>query len=445
MKFLNKIENDTFDVQEGHRHDGHTSSLIKGIDTKVVSDIDLNSFKLMSTVNYRLSSMKYVNGIFFIFTWIGDLLMTYDLVNVKKVKIPNNYDINDVDYGDGKYIFVSGDKKALITYDLKEFTVVDTPQAGLYIKYVFGKWVASSLSYVMYSLDGLTWSMANITGVSQYGIGDLCYENDKLLLGYNSASYYYQSTDGINWTKVTANITSGGAFKTFCYGGGVYLTVTVSNKINRSADLKNWEVISVNFVDTPNSVVYYRGTFYLTTNSHSIYKSDDLGKTWTLVTNAYGSDTLNIAGVIDGELVLYDKTYTNKTGPIYSTRPTKKTLDQFVREKVDDTGWINISLAGSVVAYNQDSIPQIRRMGSQVFIRGAVKGITAIGTTIAYLPIGFRPSGYHPFTCPGTEKRQNRFQIRPSDGRLQFENATSDATSFATSNWYPINTTYLAD
>lgn len=60
-----------------------------------------------------------------------------------------------------------------------------------------------------------------------------------------------------------------------------------------------------------------------------------------------------------------------------------------------DTGWLDLTLVSTVVAYGTTQKPQYRRIGKQVFVRGvylgAGTGIT-VGTTIATLPEGFRPS-----------------------------------------------------
>lgn len=55
--------------------------------------------------------------------------------------------------------------------------------------------------------------------------------------------------------------------------------------------------------------------------------------------------------------------------------------------------WIDLPLGTNISAYSSGQKPQYRRVGNEVFVRGVYLGSgIAVGTTIATLPTGYRPS-----------------------------------------------------
>lgn len=66
-------------------------------------------------------------------------------------------------------------------------------------------------------------------------------------------------------------------------------------------------------------------------------------------------------------------------------------VTELTSEVEADTGWINFTLeSGS--AFDSDSTPACRKRGDIVNLRGAVKGVTVVGTTICTLPSAMRPT-----------------------------------------------------
>ena len=62
-----------------------------------------------------------------------------------------------------------------------------------------------------------------------------------------------------------------------------------------------------------------------------------------------------------------------------------------ISEYVEDTGWVDISLNDGYSAVAEWAKPQARRIGKVVFLRGIVKGFSAINfTEFATLPEIFR-------------------------------------------------------
>lgn len=116
-------------------------------------------------------------------------------------------------------------------------------------------------------------------------------------------------------------------------------------------------------------------------------------------------------------------------------------FEKFVN--VEDTGWRKLEIINGI-AYSNEQIPQIRRIGKLVQIRGALKGITAEYTDLVKIPADCTPSTVHSFTCPGSGKRHNRFQIYYDSKVLQFNNTSIDI-ALTEDNWYPIGTSYFVD
>lgn len=126
-------------------------------------------------------------------------------------------------------------------------------------------------------------------------------------------------------------------------------------------------------------------------------------------------------------------------------------LEETVEELINaqgDTGWITLPLAAGIMAYNEANIPQYRKIGNLVVIRGTVKGITARNTVIGNLPAGFRPNKANPYvqnTSLGANNyaTQTRLTVTTT-GDVKLE-AISDNAIFGADKWFPIATMYLVN
>lgn len=125
----------------------------------------------------------------------------------------------------------------------------------------------------------------------------------------------------------------------------------------------------------------------------------------------------------------------------------EETVEELINAE-EDTGWITLSLADGITAYNEANTPQYRKIGNLVFIRGTVKGITARNTVIGTLPEGFRPTKANPYvqnTSLGTGNyaTQTRLTVTTT-GDVKLE-AISDNAVFGADKWFPIATEYLVN
>lgn len=109
-----------------------------------------------------------------------------------------------------------------------------------------------------------------------------------------------------------------------------------------------------------------------------------------------------------------------------------------------DTGWQNLTLTSGIVSYADTQVPQYRKVGSTVFIRGAVKNVLALGI-LATLPAGYRPTTTITF-IQSTSLRTGGFPMFArytinAAGEIKLE-AISDGASFGDSKWFPISTCF---
>lgn len=66
-----------------------------------------------------------------------------------------------------------------------------------------------------------------------------------------------------------------------------------------------------------------------------------------------------------------------------------------------DSGWVNLTLnSGWSMDNYAAEVPQYRKIGNIVYLRGLVNATALAGNVIATLPVGYRPAGYfNRFAC----------------------------------------------
>lgn len=158
-----------------------------------------------------------------------------------------------------------------------------------------------------------------------------------------------------------------------------------------------------------------------------------------------------ISGISDGLYVV-------KTGYSLSTSAdvTAASLSavnigglNFLLSKIEDSGWINLTLTSDFTAYNSNNAPKYRKIGNIVTLRGAVKPTDEITgssgyTIIANLPTGFRPSGDNVYVCQGSG--MNRWTLAvSSNGDIGVERyGTTAIANIPTNAWLPFAVTFFA-
>lgn len=88
-----------------------------------------------------------------------------------------------------------------------------------------------------------------------------------------------------------------------------------------------------------------------------------------------------------------------------------------------DSGWINFTLEGGATAYDNNNKPAVRKYGNRINLRGAIKGVTATGTTICTLPTAYKPAMDYYFTssaiASGTIKSTVTFLVSATNGTIK--------------------------
>lgn len=114
----------------------------------------------------------------------------------------------------------------------------------------------------------------------------------------------------------------------------------------------------------------------------------------------------------------------------------------------EDSGWVDITMSGEVQAYSSGTQPQYRKIGNVVYLRGAVKNITAANTTIGVLPTGCRPTGvaHQYIQVTSSENGSPNFSRLKvgTDGSIIVEGISTGITAtYNNTDWFPINTSFI--
>lgn len=107
-----------------------------------------------------------------------------------------------------------------------------------------------------------------------------------------------------------------------------------------------------------------------------------------------------------------------------------------------NTPWTNLTLQGGAKTYSTTTIPQYKKKGGVVYLKGAITGLTAANTIIGTLPANFRPRGTsHNYAMPTTGTQFARWAVN-TDGTIELEGVN---TTIAVGDWFPINTCFDVD
>jgi hypothetical protein len=107
----------------------------------------------------------------------------------------------------------------------------------------------------------------------------------------------------------------------------------------------------------------------------------------------------------------------------------------WLKEGGNDSGWINLTLnTGWSMDDYASEVPQYRKIGNIVYLRGLVNATTAAGNILATLPQGFRPSGYfNRFVCSLNQSDNAVVQIN-ANGQINDHQKGSKSRMFLSLN-----------
>lgn len=121
-----------------------------------------------------------------------------------------------------------------------------------------------------------------------------------------------------------------------------------------------------------------------------------------------------------------------------------QTLTNTLSTLTSDSGWINFTLEGGATAYDDNNKPAVRKYGNRTNIRGAIKGVTATGTTICTLPAAYKPAMDYYFTSSaianGTFKSTVTFLVSAANGTVKL---VAKSGTIAATDMIPIATDFI--
>lgn len=112
--------------------------------------------------------------------------------------------------------------------------------------------------------------------------------------------------------------------------------------------------------------------------------------------------------------------------------------------KFKNAPWANVTLTNGAVLYSPTTVVKYKKQAGIVYLKGSVKGLTAIATNIGTLPAGFRPvTTGHSWAAPTSGKNFARWTIG-TDGVISLENVSQTAAPTA-ADWFCVDTSFTTD
>lgn len=116
-----------------------------------------------------------------------------------------------------------------------------------------------------------------------------------------------------------------------------------------------------------------------------------------------------------------------------------------VYEMTADSGWKTLPLVSGITPNSDSVIPQYRKIGEAVYLRGGVKGIANDGTIIGTLPEGYRPTRVFHFlqnkSASGGVPMIARWKIETNGNiTMSFCEDQPEAT-----HWFGLDTSFLVN
>lgn len=213
----------------------------------------------------------------------------------------------DILYANGKYYLVSSEPaKICYSEDLVEWTEIELNSNYLKpcnLAYGNGVFVLTGASgttndtYIYTSSDGINWTPRIINTGKNYSINSnsckfinnrfvfllgIYYYNDDTGIRKSTENWFYESKNGINWTKHILNIESSENFSQMdiSYNNELYVRVGETGSIYTSPNLDTWTRRTSGVKDKLVGITYGKGQFVVTGDNGVILTSKN-GITWT--------------------------------------------------------------------------------------------------------------------------------------------------------------------
>ena len=314
--------------------------------------------------------------------------------------------VNDVAYGNGRWVAVGGDGKTSTSTDgitwSSTTTVGNTRQLEA-VAYGNGLWIAvgrsgtTSASCIYKSVDGYTWtSVFNSSSTSTYILRDVKYANGVwVAVGQQSGdSLLCTSTDGTNWTVKSAGITGFYILYGVEYGNNKWIvTSSYPGMITSTDNGSTWSAPSIaTWPSGPSSEIFYSdNTWLVATGGTSLMSSTDNGVTWIL--SAFNVSLTDVSGISKFE----DNWIIVETdGIVYTSK--------------DTFNWVQVYTRTNLTAVAVGDV-DARRVA-------IVGGSGYLGTNRLVLDFNVHPMRVNLFSDPFVEQEANK-PIAPDTGTTQ--------------------------
>jgi hypothetical protein len=149
-----------------------------------------------------------------------------------------------------------------------------------------------------------------------------------------------------------------------------------------------------------------------------------------------------VAGGNSGQLMQYYRPCAKEGASYWQRAYYSGSWGDWHEINVFDSGWIDLTLTGDVIAFNEEQKPRYRRIGKEVFITGVVKNISEFNTVIATIPVNYRPSKKIIIAVPSTATKFSRISIQTT-GVITYEQSSDNIVG--TGNWHSIACSYNVD
>lgn len=111
-----------------------------------------------------------------------------------------------------------------------------------------------------------------------------------------------------------------------------------------------------------------------------------------------GSNITLVSPVGAGQVINFVVFKSIISGDMSTVQTLIQQLNSRISSITQDSGWINFTLENGASAYDNNNKPAVRCIGDRVYLRGAFKGVTNLGSTICTLPVAYRPAMAHTWT-----------------------------------------------
>lgn len=281
----------------------------------------LNWTAITSGIINNFKKILYQDGKFKVFGNLG-MSESTDGTAWTRYDMPLTY-LNSAVYGNGQYVAVGNSGTIIASSDGAQWTSLTKGlnQALRGIAYGNGKYVTVGAGGLMYSEDGLNWSIVTF---SDYYLNSVTYGNGKFVVaGQKGADgYVFSSSDGVNWiSKATATP----PLTHVMYGNGKYIAVgRINGDVNISNDGENWTTVASS---TSNlSSITYGNDRFVGINSSGVAMTSIDGESWISGTQnigylssiTYGNDTFVAVGSNGKIMISADgETWTNAASGVF--------------------------------------------------------------------------------------------------------------------------------